>query len=124
MKNFVDTRNHSTTLSLDDTKAIFRALLEVTKYCHEQRIVVRSLTPSNIALKKISNPANNSPHYDVKIADFSQSVAAGSFKVLCDHPLFDWHDVPFMAPEALLGESTSVVVECCRCTQYVVVNLL
>ena len=31
--------------------------------------------------------------------------------MLCDHTLFEWNDVPFMAPEALLGHPYSFAMD-------------
>jgi serine/threonine protein kinase len=49
--------------------------------------------------------------FETKIADFSQVVVVGSCKVLSDHTIFEWADVPYMAPEALLGQSYSTPMD-------------
>src|SRR5437868_4389719 len=100
LKNYVDVRQHTTNLSLADARVIMRSLIDVTKYCHEQKIIIRNLTPSNVVLKKSSTvpnpstkaagseasadgtttPRRNTSLYDVKIADFTEAVTVGSFK--------------------------------------------
>jgi serine/threonine protein kinase len=96
LKNFVDVRNNSTSLSLPDTKQAFKSLIDIVKYIHEQNVIIRNLTPANIVLKKGSTTTNPAPKgnendglerrntvlFEVKVADFSQAVNTGSFKVI------------------------------------------
>lgn len=99
LKNFVDWRKHETSLTTNDVKDIFRALVAGVQYVHEKKYIVRNLIPDNIMLRKENDK------YKIKITDMSYAVPIGSHENLADHPLFDWGDVPFTAPEALLGPS-------------------
>eukprot|EP01034_Spumella_vulgaris_P029852 gene29852-36972_t len=69
-------------------------------------MIIRNLTADNIMVK-----SNGKDSYEVKICDFSLAVHVGSLKVLCDHPLFEWNDVPYLAPEALLGHPYSTAMD-------------
>lgn len=105
LKNFVDWKNQHTSLSVNETKQILLELASAVNYCHDKRYIVRNLTPDNIMLRK------NGEKFDVKIADMAYVVPVGSVDSLADHPLFDWADVPFTAPEALLGSSYGVPID-------------
>lgn len=81
---------------------ITKSLLGGINYCHERNIIIRNLTPDTIMVKKSGGIMHASTIYEVKITDFSCAVPVGSTKNFADHPLFDWADVPYLAPEALL----------------------
>eukprot|EP01034_Spumella_vulgaris_P034599 gene34599-42678_t len=83
-----------------------RSVLSATAYCHANGFIVRNLTADNIMVKKVGECV-----YETKIADFSQAVVAGSDKCISDHTIFEWADVPYMAPEALLGQSYSTAMD-------------
>eukprot|EP01034_Spumella_vulgaris_P028990 gene28990-35955_t len=106
LKHFVDTRNKTTKLTIPDTRKIIKSLVSAVSYCHSQDVIIRHLTASNILVK-----SNGKDGFEVKICDFSLAVPSGSIKVLCDHPLFEWNDVPYLAPEALLGHPYSTAMD-------------
>ncbi len=99
IKHFIDFKNKTTSLTTRDTQSIMRSVLSATSYCHTNGFIVRNLTADNIMVKKVGDGV-----FETKIADFSQAVAVGSTKQICDHTTFEWADVPYMAPEALLGD--------------------
>lgn len=89
----------SSSFTLQEYKFILRSVLEATDHCHQKNIVLRNLTPSNICVKRtLEGPLR------VMLADFSLSVVHGSDEYVCDSPYFQWNYVPYMAPEALLGD--------------------
>eukprot|EP01034_Spumella_vulgaris_P032708 gene32708-40366_t len=104
LKNYVDVRNGTTTLSLNDAKQAFKSLSNIVL---KKGSTTSNPTPKTTADSTDTNTTavdrRNTVLFEVKVADFSQAVNNGSIKVLCDHPLFDWKDVPYMSPEALLG---------------------
>jgi serine/threonine protein kinase len=106
IKHFIDFKNKTTTFTINDTRSIIRSILSATAYCHNNGIIIRNLTADNIMVKKTGDGV-----FETKIADFSQAVEVGSTKVLCDHTVFEWADVPYMAPEALLGQSYSTPMD-------------
>lgn len=106
LKNFLDLKNRHSSLSFDDSKQIVSSLASLLVYCHDKKIILRNLTPDNIMLRK------NGDHYEVKVVDLSYAVPIGCAESLSDHPLFDWADVPYTAPEALLGHSYSTPMDC------------
>jgi serine/threonine protein kinase len=106
IKHFIDFKKKSTTLTTGDTRPIIRSVLSATAYCHSNGFIVRNLTSDNIMVKKIGDGV-----FETKIADFSQAVTTGSDKPLCDHTIFEWVDVPYMAPEALLAEAYSTEMD-------------
>ena len=100
--------NSKNTLSLNDARVITRQVMEAAHYCHNKQIIVRNLTPRNICVKRLAAlDGSPSSQFAVKIADFSLSVMNGSHDYLCDSPCFKWDHVPYMAPEALLGNEYS-----------------
>ncbi len=104
---FTDLTAKSTKLSLIDTHQIISSVISATSYCHANNVIVRNLTADNIMVK-----SNGSGAFDVMICDFSLAVpSVGSFQALCDHTLFEWSDVPYMAPEALLGHPYSTSMD-------------
>eukprot|EP01031_Cornospumella_fuschlensis_P039431 gene39431-48008_t len=104
LKNFVDLANKTTQFSVSDVRNIMKSLLGGVNYCHDRNIIIRNITPDTIMVKKGGGLLAASTIYEVKITDFSCAVINGSTKSLADHPLFDWSDVPYAAPEALLNE--------------------
>lgn len=94
-------RNSNTCLSLHDARCIGKAVMDAVDYCHKKQIIVRNLTPANICARRTSSG------FIIKIADFSLAVMNGSLDFLCDSHYFNWSQVPFMAPEALLGNPFS-----------------
>ncbi len=102
LKNYVDISTKTTTFALTDVRVVLKSLLSGVHYCHERNIIIRNLTPDTIMVKKGGGILAASTIYEVKITDFSCAVTNGSTKCLSDHPLFDWNDVPYSAPEALL----------------------
>lgn len=105
LKNFIDISNKSTPFGPADVRNILKSLLAGIHYCHERNIIIRNLTPDTIMVKKSGGIINASTIYEVKITDFSCAVPTGTTKNLADHPLFDWADVPYLAPEALLDQA-------------------
>eukprot|EP00981_Chlorochromonas_danica_P009933 scaffold2913_cov181-Ochromonas_danica.AAC.27 len=58
--------------------------------------------------KRYGHPSNyRSDGYDIGLRVRICAVLNGSTKSLSDHPLFDWNDVPYIAPEALLEQPYS-----------------
>ncbi len=106
LKHYIDLPAKSTKLTLADTRKIIRSVISATSYCHENNVIVRNLTADNIMVK-----SSSSGNFEVMICDFSLAVPIGSTKVLCDHALFEWTDVPYMAPEALLGHPYSTSMD-------------
>jgi len=98
LKHFVDLKRQTTSLTHSDTRKILTAILSATAYCHSLDVIVRNITLDNITVKR-----DGKDGIEVKIADFSLATYTGSIEVLCDHALFDWNDVPYASPEALLG---------------------
>lgn len=97
LSNALDQKTAS--FSLSEYKIILRSVLEAAEHCHSKNIVVRNLTPSNICVKRtLEGPLR------VMVADFSMAVVLGSDEYVCDSPYFQWAYVPYMAPEALLGD--------------------
>mmetsp|Transcript_43152 Transcript_43152/g.31524 ORF Transcript_43152/g.31524 Transcript_43152/m.31524 type:complete len:321 (+) Transcript_43152:77-1039(+) len=88
-------------LTPTDIRQIMKQLAAILTYCHERKIVLRELTPSNIVVKRLGGS-----NFDVKIADLSLAVEVHNSTppALADHPLFDWSLVPFCAPELLLSQ--------------------
>lgn len=104
LKNFIDTANKTSQFGQTDVRNIMKSLISGVNYCHERSIIIRNLTPDTIMVKKSGGIMHASTIYEVKITDFSCAVPVGSTKNFSDHPLFDWADVPFLAPEALLDQ--------------------
>jgi serine/threonine kinase 33 len=98
LKHFIDFKNKTTKLSVQDTRKIIKSLISATNYCHSNCVIVRNLTADSIMVKGAGTDS-----FEVMITDFSLAVPDDSLKVLCDHTLFEWDSVPYMAPEALLG---------------------
>lgn len=106
LSHLLDIRpNHPTDLSISDIKTIFRTVLDATAHCHSKNVIIRNLTPSNICAKRTPEG------FVVKIADFSLSVMNGCTDYLCDSRFFNWNQVPYMAPEALLGNPYSYAMD-------------
>lgn len=100
--------NSKNQLSFHDTRCIIKAVMEGVFFCHSKQIIVRNLSPKNICVKRLnSSESGSSGKFDVKIADFSLAVSNGCAEYVCDSPYFNWSQVPFMAPEALLGNPYS-----------------
>lgn len=99
LRNFVDWKKHESSLTTQEVKDIFQSLVAVVNYVHDKRYIIRNLLPDNIMLRK------DGDKYMAKLTDLSYVVPFGSNENLADHPLFDWGDVPFTSPEALLGPS-------------------
>lgn len=99
LKNFVDWKKHESSLSTQAAKDIFHSLVAVVGYVHDKRYIIRNLHPDNILLRK------DGDRYSAKLTDLTYVVPFGTNDNLADHPLFDWGDVPFTSPEALLGPS-------------------
>ena len=102
--------NSKTMLSFHDTRCIIKSVIEAVNFCHSKQIIVRNLTAKNICVKRVAgtnNASSSSGLFEVKIADFSLAVSNGCTEYLCDSPYFNWSQVPFMAPEALLGNENS-----------------
>ena len=97
LKNFVDTKKQETSLTLPDIKEIALSLASVVNYVHDKKYIIRNLMPDNIMLRK------DGDRFKVKLTDLAYAVPFGSNENLSDHPLFDWGDVPYTSPEALLG---------------------
>ncbi len=102
LKHYIDLTAKCSKLTLTGTRKIIRSVISATNYCHDNNVIVRNLTADNIMVK-----STGSGLFEVMICDFALAVPTGSTKVLCDHTLFEWNDVPFMAPEALLGHKYS-----------------
>jgi serine/threonine kinase 33 len=98
LKHFIDFKDKTTKLSAQDSRKIIKSLISATNYCHTNGVIVRNLTADSIMVKSVGTDS-----FDVMITDFSLAVPDDSLKVLCDHTLFEWDAVPYMAPEALLG---------------------
>eukprot|EP01039_Chlorochromonas_danica_P003927 gene3927-4291_t len=107
LKNFIDSTSKTSSFAIGDVRTIVKSLLAGIHYCHERNIIIRNLTPDTIMVKKSGGIMHASTIYEVKITDFSCAVLNGSTKSLSDHPLFDWNDVPYIAPEALLEQPYS-----------------
>jgi serine/threonine protein kinase len=106
LKHYVDVRNKTTKLTPADSRKIIKSLISAVSYCHTNDVIIRHLTAENIMVK-----SNGKDGFEVKICDFSLAVPMGSIKVLCDHPLFEWNAVPYLAPEALLGHPYSTAMD-------------
>ncbi len=132
LKHFVNIKGRVTNLSIADAKYIAKAINDALIHCHNNKIIVRGLTPDNIMVKKISTSTrfstggatqdNGSPppplsnQYEVKLMEFGLATtnmynSKGGIKHLSDHPLFEWNDVLYMPPEAILGHPYSVAVD-------------
>lgn len=108
----VDCRaNSRNQLSFHDTRCIIKSVMEAVHFCHSKQILVRNLTAKNICVKRLlpnnSCSSGSGSPFEVKIADFSLAVTNGCSEYLCDSPYFSWSQVPFMSPEALLGNPYS-----------------
>jgi len=97
--------NHLTDLSIGDIKSIFRTVLEATAHCHSKNVIIRNLSPANICAKKTNEG------FVIKIADFSMSVMNGCTDYVCDSQFFNWSQVPYLAPESLLGNAYSYGID-------------
>eukprot|EP01034_Spumella_vulgaris_P029851 gene29851-36971_t len=106
LKHYIDFKNKTTKLSIQDSRKIIKSLISATNYCHANNVIVRNLTADSIMVKSAGNDS-----FQVMITDFSLAVPDDSLKVLCDHTLFEWDAVPYMAPEALLGYPCSNKVD-------------
>lgn len=112
MKNYVDLRNRKSSFTMVETRKIFKALFSAVTHCHEHMVIVRNLTMDNIMIRKrdpaASTGASNGKKsedvgdYEVKIADFGQAVEFGCKLPVAEHALFDWNQVPYFSPEAVL----------------------
>lgn len=124
LKNFVDVKTRVTNLTIADAKYIAKCINDALIHCHEQKIIVRGLTPDNIMVKKVGSTEENSgrgqksaqPNYEVKIVEFGLATnniynSKGGLRHLSDHPLFEWNDVLYMPPEAILGHPYSTSVD-------------
>lgn len=110
LKNFFDFKNSKSLFTERDTKYVIKALASAVQYCHDRKIILRLITADSVMVRKTNDSAKP---LEVCIADFSFAVVAGSTKVLADHPLFDWNDVPYIAPEALVDETNcSTAMDC------------
>lgn len=92
------------TLNVTDARNIFKQLAQIVQYCHEKKIILRDLSPSNIVVKKLAAPSA----FEVKIADLSMAVEANSKDALADHPLFEWPLVKFSSPEMILSQPYTI----------------
>lgn len=101
LSHLCDLRRQSNNALLHDARCIGKAVMDAVDYCHKKNIIIRNLTPSNICARRTSSG------FIIKIADFSLAVMNGSLDFLCDSHYFNWSQVPFMAPEALLGNPFS-----------------
>jgi serine/threonine protein kinase len=121
LKNFVDVKNRTTNLTISDSKYIIRCINDALIHCHENKIIVRGLTPDNILVKKLSTNEEHShnkgqPNYEVQLVEFGLATnnvynSKGGLRHLSDHPLFEWNDVLYMPPEAILGHPYSTSVD-------------
>ncbi len=106
LKHYVDLKKQTSSLSAQDVRKIVQAVVSATSHCHSQDVILRNITSENIAVRRDGREG-----LEVKLADFSLAVHTGAVEILCDHPLFDWNDVAFMAPEALLGHPYSTAMD-------------
>ena len=123
LKDFVDIKARVTNLTIAEAKAITMAINQALIHCHDNKIVVRSITPDNIMVKKITSSANGHGSdnqalstFDVKLVEFGYATEniytnKGGLKNLSDHPLFEWNDVLYMPPEAILGHPFSTSLD-------------
>ncbi len=106
LKHFVSLKNATTTFSVGDARKVIKAVISAVNHCHSQNVIVRNITAESVAVKREGKEG-----FAVQLADFTLAVPAESIAVLCDHPLFDWLDVPYMAPEALLGHPYTAAMD-------------
>lgn len=97
--HFIDTVDKTTLLSIQDIRKILKAVISATVYCHSKGVIIRNLTPCSIVVER----CHNEDSFRVMLADFNLAVTNISTCFLLDHPLFELNNVPYMAPEALLG---------------------
>lgn len=109
IKNFIDFKNSKTLFNERDVKYVIKSLASAVQYCHDRKIILRNITADSVMVRKTND---NAKPLEVCIADFSFATVVGSSKVLADHPLFDWSDVPYIAPEALVGNTYSTPMDC------------
>jgi len=108
LKNFIDFKNSTSLFNERDVKYVIKALASAVQYCHDRNIILRNITADSIMVRKTNDSAKP---LEVCIADFSFATVVGSTKVLVDHPLFDWNDVPYIAPEALVGSTYNTAMD-------------
>lgn len=114
VKNYVDVRSKKTSLTIDDSRKIFKGLFSAVLHCHEKFILVRDLSFDNIMIKKIERKPStrtmeestkNIVEFEVKICDLSQSIfynnQESSKSPIMEHPLFTWNQLPFLSPETV-----------------------
>jgi serine/threonine protein kinase len=94
-------------LNITEVRRIFKQLASIVQYCHEKKIILRDLSPQNIVVKRLNSQTGvGGSQFDVKIADLSLAIEAGSMNpmpALSDHPLFDWSLVKYSSPEMVLS---------------------
>lgn len=101
LMHYIDLKRKTTSLTAADARQITSTLLSIAAYCHSQGVTIRSIAPSNIALRRGGQQAG----WEVTVADMSLAVSSGSADVLLSHPLFDREEVLFSSPEALRGRA-------------------
>jgi protein serine kinase H len=125
LKNAVDLRNHSTSLSLPEIRRVFKCLSSAVLHCHDHQLLLRSILPENVIIQrratapkkaasnKVKQPnnsgsttdddsnQNSGADIDVKICDVSMAVQVtkSEANLYQDHPLFDWSHIPYVSPE-------------------------
>lgn len=108
LSNLYDFRpNSRNPLSFHDTRCIIKSILEAVHFCHSHHVIIRNLTAKNISVHRRPSTSVGSGLFDVMIIDFSLAVNSGCCDYLCESPYFNWTQVPFMSPEALLGNDFS-----------------
>ncbi len=89
---------------LPPTQALFviKSLLNALHYCHEQGVVVRDVTPSNVMVRCLDGGS-----LDVMLADLSAAVETGCKDDLLAHPLYQAHrqESPCASLDDLSGDS-------------------
>jgi serine/threonine protein kinase len=124
--------NKKNKLSSYQIRSVMNQLFAIVHYCHERDIVIRDMTPRNIAIERvIEGPTDEEEDDDedddiiVKIIDLSFAVSLRATKdknsdnnnnnsqntsvhphlaPLSDHVLFDWYLVKYAAPEVVLSK--------------------
>lgn len=112
LANFINFKEEKTILNVVEVRRIMKSLVSVVSHCHDQGVILRELTPSNVMVKKAGvDSTGQSCIFDVMLVDLSLAVSVGSTALLADHPIFEWNMVPYTAPEALLGQSYSTQMD-------------
>lgn len=112
LTNFINFKEEKALLTSSETRRIMKSIVSAVHHCHEHGVIVRELNPMNVMVKKVGTDSTGSANiFDVMLVDLSLAVPVGSTNLIADHPLFEWNMVPYIAPEALLGQPYSTAMD-------------